>query len=65
MEPATVRADATKAEPHSALRVSVEPSPDDRNLLLVRILVDGEQPAIGAREALLVPMQSGVDLRYL
>jgi hypothetical protein len=63
--PPLTRAEIPRIDIHTTVRVSVEPSPDDHLLLVVRILREGEQPPIGAREALLVPLQSGVDLRYL
>jgi hypothetical protein len=46
-----------------ALRVSVEVLSKGSGSLLVRVLGEGEDPPSGAREALLVPLDAGVDLR--
>ena len=44
------------------LRVAVEPSPDDRNLLLVRPLAEDDPLPAGAHEALLVALEPGAHL---
>jgi hypothetical protein len=45
-----------------ALRVAVEPSPDDRNLLLVRPLAEDEPVPQGMHEALLTALEPGAHL---
>jgi hypothetical protein len=47
----------------AALRVSVEVLSKGSGTLLVRVLGEGDVAAAGAHEALLVPLQPGVDLR--
>jgi hypothetical protein len=49
--------------PYQALRVSVEPSKDDRKLLVVKVLNQNEQAPASAHEALLVALQPNVDMR--
>ena len=49
--------------PYQALRVSVEPSKDDRKLLLVRVLNQSEEPAADTYEAMLVSINPNVDVR--
>lgn len=56
-----VSASATDAR--VALRVSVAVLSKGSGSLLVRVLEEGEDPPSGAREALLVPLDVGVDLR--
>ena len=48
--------------PRQALRVSVEPSPDDKNLLHVRPLAEDESAPAGAHEALLTALEPGAHL---
>lgn len=48
--------------PRQALRVAVQPSPDERGLLLVRTLAEGESAPDGHHEALLVALEPGVHL---
>ena len=48
--------------PRQAIRVAVEPSPDDRNLLLVRPLAEGETAPEHAHEAMLTAMEAGAHL---
>jgi hypothetical protein len=45
-----------------ALRVSVEPSADDRGLLLVRPLAEEEPVPAGAHEAILTALEPGAHL---
>jgi hypothetical protein len=48
--------------PRQALRVGVMPSPDDKNLLLVRPLADDEALPDGHHEALLTALEPGAHL---
>lgn len=48
--------------PRQALHVAVQPSPEDRGLLLVRPLAEGEPAPDGCHEALLVALEAGVHL---
>jgi hypothetical protein len=45
-----------------ALRVAVEPSPDDRNLLFARVLMEDEPVPAGAHEAILTALEPGAHL---
>lgn len=54
---------ASSAEGRVALRVSVEVLSKGSGSLLVRVLGEGEKAPSGAREALLVPLDAGVDLK--
>jgi hypothetical protein len=54
---------ARAADARTALRVSVEVLSRGSGSLLVRVLGEGEKAPPGAREALLVPLDAGVDLR--
>jgi hypothetical protein len=58
-----VRAAPAASTGRNALRVSVEVLSKGSGTLLVRVLDEDEGPASGAREALLVPFDAGVDLR--
>jgi hypothetical protein len=55
-------ASATSPRPRQALHVAVIPADDDRNLLYVRILADGEAPPTGSHEALLVALEPQTNL---
>jgi hypothetical protein len=50
------------ARPRHALRVAVVPSDNDRNLLIARVLVEGEPLPAGAHEALLVAIDADAHL---
>jgi hypothetical protein len=45
---------------HEAVRVSIHPVEGQRGVFLTRLLAEGERPLPGAREALLVALESGV-----
>ena len=53
---------ALAARPRQALRVAVVPSDSDKNLLLARVLVEGEALPAGAHEALLVALEPDAHL---
>jgi hypothetical protein len=48
--------------PRQALRVAATPSDNDRNLLIVRVLAEGEPLPAGAHEALLVAVEPDAHL---
>jgi hypothetical protein len=50
------------ARPRQALRVAVTPSDNDKALLLVRVLAEGEAAPHGAHDALLVALEAGANL---
>lgn len=58
----SVRPAAIAVRPRQALRVAVEPSPDDKTLLLVRPLAEGEPVPPHAHEALLSALEPGAHL---
>jgi hypothetical protein len=49
--------------PYQTLRVSVEPSKDDRKSLYVRVLNQSEEAPPTAHEAMLVSMRPNIDMR--
>jgi hypothetical protein len=53
---------AASPRPRQALQVAVTPSDEDRNLLYVRILAEGEQPPPGSHAALLVALEPQTNL---
>ena len=53
---------ALALRPRQALRVAVEPSPDDKNLLLVRPLAEGEPVPEHMHEAVLTALEAGAHL---
>lgn len=53
---------ATTAKSRQTLRVSVQPSNEEKGLLLVRVLEEGEAAPKGAHEALLVGLEAGAQL---
>jgi hypothetical protein len=48
--------------PRQALRVAAAPSDTDRNVLIVRVLAEGEPPPAGSHEALLVAVEPDAHL---